>query len=629
MDNRIRYFIPKIKGRLHALIKKAWRYLPMEKLYLRLAGRYPGAEVVLAHLNDMLGDIQPVFFESIGDETKNSIMVLANHTLKHEFNFLGSGWVKNDPISWNKDLASGYQWPMVFFDDVRKHTGKNAEIKSPWELSRGHHLLWLGEAYQITKIEEYAEEVVFEINDWLDKNPYLYGVNWYYSMEVAIRAVNWMYAVHLISSSKAVSSDFLLRIYDSLYLHGVYINKNLEKGYPWSNNHYFSNLVGLLYLGVFFKDRPCGKRWLKFAKKRFYNEIQNQFLKSGIHYEKSISYHRLMVELTAYPLAMLTRMGEQIPPDLLEIVHLMYDYVSNYLKPNGKAPLIADNDDGRFLPFSFDDFRNHGYLLDKESIDNKIVFKDIKSFVKSEGMSNKFLYPDMNLAIIKKNDAYLLINNSGYSRIVPEEQYQIGTHTHNDHLSFEFSLGQYDIIVDPGTYVYTSNIVERNKFRSTYKHNTIVVDDEEQNEISPNNVFLVNRNNRFDKLELEGYSCFGSYITIKGEMRHTRNWNLGDDILIISDMVEKTGVNHSGSMYFHFNEGIDPIVKNNRIYININNIIMNITFDGDCVESVDIIKDTISPSYGVLCDTFTAKIAFAFNDKCNIITRINWHNHDQ
>ena len=144
MDNRIRYFIPKLRGRIHARVKKAWKHLPMEKFCLYSIGEYPGKEVVLQQLKVMLGDVQLNLFDGLSDEIKQQIIILADHTLKHEFNYLGSGWIKNDPICWSKDLASGYEWPMVFFDEVRNNTLKKAEIKSPWELSRSHHLLWLG-----------------------------------------------------------------------------------------------------------------------------------------------------------------------------------------------------------------------------------------------------------------------------------------------------------------------------------------------------------------------------------------------------------------------------------------------------------------------------------------------------
>jgi uncharacterized heparinase superfamily protein len=56
-----------------------------------------------------------------------------------------------------------------------------------------------------------------------------------------------------------------------------------------------------------------------------------------------------------------------------------------------------------------------------------------------------------------------------------------GGHAHNDQLSFELSLNGKPLIVDPGTYVYTPLPDERNKYRSTAMHNTLALDDREQN----------------------------------------------------------------------------------------------------------------------------------------------------
>jgi hypothetical protein len=49
-----------------------------------------------------------------------------------------------------------------------------------------------------------------------------------------------------------------------------------------------------------------------------------------------------------------------------------------------------------------------------------------------------------------------------------------GGHSHNDMLSFELWRDG-PVVVDPGTYVYTSNPAARNVFRSTASHNTVSV----------------------------------------------------------------------------------------------------------------------------------------------------------
>lgn len=71
----------------------------------------------------------------------------------------------------------------------------------------------------------------------------------------------------------------------------------------------------------------------------------------------------------------------------------------------------------------------------------------------------------------------------------PNGQNGNGGHCHNDKLSFELCIGGEDVIVDPGTYVYTPNPEWRNKFRSTACHNTVIVDDKEQNRFGEKNLF--------------------------------------------------------------------------------------------------------------------------------------------
>ena len=50
------------------------------------------------------------------------------------------------------------------------------------------------------------------------------------------------------------------------------------------------------------------------------------------------------------------------------------------------------------------------------------------------------------------------------------------------------------MIVNPGTYVYTSEPQMRNKFRSTVCHNTVMVDNKEQNRFSEKNLFQMENN---------------------------------------------------------------------------------------------------------------------------------------
>jgi hypothetical protein len=58
-----------------------------------------------------------------------------------------------------------------------------------------------------------------------------------------------------------------------------------------------------------------------------------------------------------------------------------------------------------------------------------------------------------------------------------------GNHKHNDILSIDLFYNDCAFIIDPGSYVYTSDLQERYRFRSTAYHNVLQINDYEQNEI--------------------------------------------------------------------------------------------------------------------------------------------------
>ena len=60
-----------------------------------------------------------------------------------------------------------------------------------------------------------------------------------------------------------------------------------------------------------------------------------------------------------------------------------------------------------------------------------------------------------------------------------------GGHAHNDQLSLTLRIDGEDIIVDPGTYLYTPLPERRNEFRATAAHFTIQKEGMEQNPWHP------------------------------------------------------------------------------------------------------------------------------------------------
>ena len=82
---------------------------------------------------------------------------------------------------------------------------------------------------------------------------------------------------------------------------------------------------------------------MKFAKREYIKETLIEVLPSGINYEKSVSYHRLMAELLVYSHCMLKRIGEKIPKEVDERLRGMLEYIKCY-SVNNSSPLIGDNE---------------------------------------------------------------------------------------------------------------------------------------------------------------------------------------------------------------------------------------------------------------------------------------------
>jgi len=94
------------------------------------------------------------------------------------------------------------------------------------------------------------------------------------------------------------------------------------------------------------------------------------------------------------------------------------------------------------------------------------------------------LFPQAGLAVVHSpRQDYLLVTNG----IVGTNGF--GNHKHNDQLSFEYHRQGIPLIVDPGSFVYTSDGTARNRFRSTASHNTLSVDGVEQNDMRPDWLF--------------------------------------------------------------------------------------------------------------------------------------------
>jgi len=499
-----------------ARAKLSSAYISNEQLLKSLDGRTSLQEVL-----DLVRGERPQFFidpslkvERVSliqeefSQLKDEIVEEADKVCSHVFNLLGSGDVNLDEfveklggreacgyLPWHFDFKTGYRWsPRKFYKEIKIPYGK-ADIKVPWELSRFQHAGVLGQAYWLTGDEKYAREFVRQVDDWIERNPPKFGVNWACTMDVAIRITNWIWGYYFFKDCEALTSEFMLKFLKSLLAHGRYITSNLENKGQVTTNHYLSDLVGLIYLGIAFPEFKEAKRWQEFGIQELIREMEKQVYDDGMDFEASTCYHRLALELFFYPALLCKLNGIELPNRFIEKLKKMFDFVLYVLKPNGRMPQIGDNDNGRLHVLGKRDILDMTYLLTFATLffdDPKYKIEEFGfapeaiwlfgpgAYARWEEMLGKSVeeleskaFPDGGIYVMRHKKDYMVISCGANG------QNGNGGHAHNDKLSFELCVDGEDIIVDPGTYIYTADPEWRNKFRSTSYHNTVMVEREE------------------------------------------------------------------------------------------------------------------------------------------------------
>lgn len=504
-----------------------------------------------------------------------SISQMADDILDGKIRLFGEAIDLGNEFSWSRDFQSSRTWPTLFFLKMRHiDPGDDSDIKIPWELGRLHHLVTLGQAYQITKDTKYVSAFVRHLTSWIEGNPPGFGIHWSCSMEIAVRVVNLVWAYSFFQDAPEFNRNVRTKVIQLLHACGIHIARNLENRGAARGNHYLSNLLGLLYLGVLF-DTKEANQWRELSLRELRTEIIFQVNEDGGSFEGSIPYHRLVAEILLHSAIVASTFktteddtvipflsqedGEKngLGHEFMARLEKMFEFTVHYLRADGKAPQIGDNDDGRLLildPLAAGDDHRHllavaGDLFKRsdfaaaatsEIVDQIWMFgRRMVEPGAEKSIPGSREYPATGIWILRDKDDSLVLRYAG-----PATGGK-GSHSHNDAFAFDLSVGGIPCIVDPGTYSYSRDRDLRDLFRSGGMHSTLTLDGQEQNLFLEGDPFSVYPNCSLGSYEwtvseqaasFEGcitYSKAGSSLLHRRRIdyqRDVRRWIITDDI---------------------------------------------------------------------------------------------------
>lgn len=517
--------------------------------------------------------------------------------------------------------APARHWSRIAFLDP----GVAGDCKHTWEISRHQYFVTLGRAYWLTRDERYARVFATQLTSFMDDNPPKIGINWASSLEVSLRTISWLWAIHLFRDSAALDDRLIVRMLKYLYVHGRHLETYLST-YFSPNTHLTGEALGLLYLGVAVPEFKRSARWRELGARVLEEQLERQLLGDGVYFEQSTYYHRYTTDiyLHAWMLAAANQLelAAAVRPKLL----LLSDYLVHMTRPDGTSPLIGDDDGGRLAVLGRrppNDFRDTVALAAVALERGDLAFVAGKApaevlwllgpaGVRTFDALAKRLPDNASIAFTESGyfimrDGWTASADHAVVRCGPHGALT-GAHAHADALALELTVAGRSMLVDPGTYTYSASAPERDKLRGSAVHNTVTVDDESSSAPgrSPFTWGSVARaalrawvaHPLFDFFEGE----HDGYARLESPAIHTRSLlYVKGGYWVMRDRVHSAGA-HRVALRFQWAPGVDVHVESDR------GLLASVTGDAVSTElRVRVFTDAgcfsraagwVSPSYG-------------------------------
>lgn len=408
------------------------------------------------------------------DHARRQPTIIAAQT----FDFFGkTGSI--DEIGWDSPNRSKlWRYNQHYFDDLNAKSPKNRRI---WHQSL--------------------------ITSWILENTVGVGTGWE-PYPTSLRIVNWL---KFALSTQELSTE----AYMSLVIQARWLSRRIE----WHilGNHIMANAKALYFCGLVFEGKEA-EVWYKKGLSIILNELQEQVLPDGGHFELSPMYHALAVEdfLDIINVARCFGRPEDVR-SLEKILPEMLTWLRSMSHPDGKISFF--NDSATNIAPDNRQIVNYATRLG-------IQFEDAPG---CKVLSESGYFRLVNFKAV-------LIGDIG--RIGPD---YLPSHAHADTLSFELSLFGQRVIVNSGTSEY-GNGSERLRQRGTLAHSTILINKKNSSDVWSG--FRVGERARPEAVAFQILDAkptvqgsHDGYRTEAGSPIHQRKWTLKPGLLLIQDTI--------------------------------------------------------------------------------------------
>jgi hypothetical protein len=496
------------------------------------------------------------------------------------------------PIAWNRDHASGIEAPTGFSASIDYRDARVAgDAKVVWEPNRHHQLVVLARAYRVTGNDRYAAAIVEQLESWLAQCPFGFGMNWRSPLELALRLINWVWALDLVAEYASMPPVFQQRLLDAIHLQVWDVARKYSRGSS-ANNHLIGEACGVFVATSYFTQLPGAAELRREAQAILEREIITQTYPSGATREQAFGYHLFVLQLFLHAGMVARRAKTDFSATYWQRLERMFEF-AGALSEGGPAPSFGDADDAYVLdlgdsPRDVAALMKVGQLLFPGSavagaarvaesaywmFGADAARCDAGSPAPADAPLQSKAFPDAGYYLLQwgapgARDRVSVLFDCGELGFTA-----LAAHGHADALSFTVRAFGIELFVDPGTFDYFTYPEWRQYFRGTPAHNTLGVDGQDQSVLL--GLFLWGARANARCIDWQPRSGGGivagehdGYVRLADPVVCSRSLTLDQHTrtLRIVDRVSAKG-RHQVVLYFHLSESCEAERHGNEIHI--------------------------------------------------------------
>lgn len=371
--------------------------------------------------------------------------------------------------SWATDPHTLKEWPQqtAWWEIDIRTDARMSDVKHVWEAGRHRDLVVLARAAAIDPDGPWFDTLEQMFIRWCKEQTPEYAINWYSSLELALRAIAWNQVLALVGDRFPVG--LRSAIDEQLVLSARHIMVELPYTMTsMKNNHMLGDGLGLVVIAAMFPTHPKSKRWAATGEKLMLMQLGRHMRPDGSMIEDSLSYHRFVLEMFIVRV-LLGDAPEQTRQAMVDAAeHLVALGVLE-----GDVPQYGDWDEGRVLADSNPAGDVAGAVHLVHALSGRTLpasaadaYDEVAWYADAPGLTRETdgIRPN---APISTGD-FITTRHGNWS--VWLKASTSPSHQHADTSSVWIRHGDSWVVQDPGTGTYNGPIEVRNGFRTTQAH---------------------------------------------------------------------------------------------------------------------------------------------------------------